>query len=75
MENIVLKLFIYRSGLMEIIDLKKHSNNKLLPVNKYGNVVFLSEDVKHRTYPCRASGILNYYLYYIDTENIKKIDR
>ncbi len=60
---------------MEIIDLKKYSKNKLLPVSKYGNVLFLSESAKHSNFPFGNLEILNYYLYHIDTEKISKIDR
>lgn len=68
------KLFIW-SVNMEIVDLKKYSTNKLLPVCKYGNVVFISEEVRQRTYPFNESGIIDYYLYHIDSKRINKIDR
>lgn len=60
---------------MEIIDLKKYSKNKLLPVSKYGNVLLLSESAKHRNYQFSDPEILNYHLYHIDTQKINKIDR
>lgn len=40
------KLLTYRSEFMEIIDLKKYSNNKLVPISKYGNTLVLSEKMQ-----------------------------
>ena len=60
---------------MEIIDLKKYSKNKLLPISKYGDLLLISENKEFKDYPYTESGILNYYLYNIESKKINKIDR
>ncbi|MBU3188174.1 hypothetical protein K9O30_01075 [Clostridium bowmanii] len=60
---------------MEIIDLKRYSKNKLLPISKYGDLLLISENKEFKEYPFTESGILNYYFYNIKSEKISKIDR
>jgi hypothetical protein len=60
---------------MEIIDLRKYSHNRLVPLSKYGNMLVIREEIEFTDYPFTDPGILNYYLYNIDTQKIKKVDR
>ncbi|MGH4137371.1 hypothetical protein [Clostridium sp.] len=57
---------------MEIIDLKKYSKNKLMPISKYGDLLLISEN---KEYQFTESGILNYYFYNFKDEKLSKIDR
>lgn len=58
---------------MEIVDLKKYYDNKLLPVCCFGDVILLREIVQV-FYPSNDSGINGYYFYDIKKKNISKID-
>lgn len=58
---------------MEIIDLKKYSNNTLMPVCCLGDLILLREMVQV-FYPSSDPGINGYYFYDIKKKNVSKVD-